>query len=235
MPGMIEHLYFCSTVCDEFIRNLQDDEKKDRTLKCFLRKGQIFSRDRFMLGGILPDLARDRNRSHWKVESRRVKGLFIPNMYDALRRLAEVKNWSLRLGIYAHLYLDLRFIVEFLVPKFEWKMFEKGEIRHLGTGEVMSVKEFFSGKGLYGAYAEINAMILENNLLDIDSIMEIGPQAPMTGLNELDDRVDESWKNRFETYLTHQAKETNRFFPLHEYLFFSNQVALDFANEVLQL
>ncbi|MBQ9016670.1 hypothetical protein IJ103_00280 [Candidatus Saccharibacteria bacterium] len=236
MPGMLEHLQFNCNVYDNLRKWPRTEILENNYLKIVTGEEHFLGRDAFLLGGIIPDLAVDHNLSHYKVFSRKAHGIFVPDLAAALRQMPQKKNsWPLRMGVYAHLYLDYHFLSDFLIPRYLWNLRREGRIENLATRAVYTTEEFFSAKGLYGAYGELNLAILERGLLDLELIRSLPDKAPEVGAAEMDERDERPWKERFEGYLTHRSPITNKILPVEEYLKFSAGLANRFAAEMLHI
>lgn len=98
MPGILYHLSFAEEVYRNLPSNLQIDKVK------------------FMSGNLLPDLAIDKQKSHYRKEAS-LKGFYIPEMEIVKKELYIPKN-PIKFGMYCHLYLDYHFIEDFLIHEF---------------------------------------------------------------------------------------------------------------------
>lgn len=235
MPGMIEHFYFCQLIYNSLSNRPATTLLKNGDLKLPTEYKQWLNRENFMLGGILPDMAEERNIAHCKVEHRKIRGLYVPDLYSAERQLYVSKNWSLRMGIYAHLYLDRYFLLNFLVPKFGWDINGRHEIINCSTGEIFTVSEFFSPEGLYGAYSELNVAIINGGLLNLEAIKKLPEELPKTGIKVLDQTIAEPWQKQLEKYTTHLSERTDRIFSIDEYLEFAEKAAVRLTAEMLHM
>lgn len=220
MPGMIEHLYFCQVVCDAL------SARQTRVYK-------DLEKEMFMMGGILPDMAKEHRFSHFKVGVKKVWGLYAPDLYSAGRSMFMIRNWSLRMGVYAHLYLDRYFVKKFLVPRFQWDMKKQGKITNLATGEVFETEQFFSSEGLYRAYGEVNSVILSKGLLDLEWVKSLPDELPSTGLAVFDEKIETSWKEQLEMNIKCVCEQTDRVLPVDDYLAFSNETARRLMAEII--
>jgi len=233
MPGMIEHLYFCQSVYEDLAGHSKTKLLKNGNIKFMGERGRILDREKFMLGGILPDMAKEHNFSHFKVEAGRVRRLYVPDLYSAGRAMKTMTDWSLEMGIYAHLYLDRNFILRFLIPRFEWDLKKRGEVVSKETGEIFTTQKFFSGEGLYGAYGELNFAIIKDELLDVPAIEKMSDELPKTGMSNFDEIVDEPWKEQFKRYTGHLSPRTDQIFSVNEYLDFSRGLTKNLVAEML--
>ena len=233
MPGMIEHLFFNSSI----YKNLRERPGTKLYKNGNLKIGKMkLVRDDFMLSGILPDLAREQDLAHFKVESEEVPGLNLPDLELAERWLPKKIGWSVGRGVYAHLYLDYHFFVDFLKPRYKWSLETNGTVQNLQTGQVFSAEQFFSSMGLYSAYGELNEVILDRGLLDVEAIRELPTdRLPKTYLDVIDFVDEQPWREQFEEYLTHRLPRTDRIFSVEEYLEFSAKMARRCAAEMLQV
>ena len=90
MPGLLIHFAFI--------------EELYRIAPCL-----TLDKIRFMSGSLIPDLAKNKNLSHYRREASS-KGFFVPEM-EAVRKDLFVPNDPIKLGMFCHLYLDYHFRV----------------------------------------------------------------------------------------------------------------------------
>ena len=141
MPGILYHLSFA----EEIYRKLS-------TVIQFDKVG-------FMSGNLIPDLATDKNNSHYR-KNASVDGFFVPEMELVKRDLFRPED-SIKFGMYCHLYLDYYFIEEFLIPEFIWDV-EGMKVINPRNNMSWDVNTFFSHYGMYGAYTEINQLMVRD-------------------------------------------------------------------------
>lgn len=98
MPGILYHLSFA----EEVYRKLAPVIPLDKVS--------------FMAGNLIPDLATDKKKSHYRKKAS-VDGFFVPEM-ELVKRDLFVPEDSVKFGMFCHLYLDYYFIEEFLIPEF---------------------------------------------------------------------------------------------------------------------
>ena len=180
MPNTISHLAFA----EETYRRLSPIITLDRV--------------NFLSGNLIPDLSVDKGQSHYR-KSSSIYGLLVPDLSKASNDLFKVED-SIKLGMYAHLYLDYYFIEHFLIHRFIWDV-PNMEVINPKTNHHWSVYDFFSQKGLYGAYTQVSQSMLNSGYVSFDTIKEIPEFLPETGIVFFDNRNNMTWKNELEYHL----------------------------------
>ena len=190
MPGILYHLSFA----EEVYRKLAPVMPLDKVS--------------FMAGNLIPDLATDKKRSHYRKKAS-VDGFFVPEM-ELVRRDLFVPKDSVKFGMFCHLYLDYYFIEEFLIPEFIWDV-ETMRVINPRNNKEWDVKTFFSHSGMYGSYTEINQLLVRDGHVSVSTIEEI-PETYLKGLTFhyvenirevlkialLQDKVDHAIEFKFE-------------------------------------
>lgn len=172
----------------------------------------ISDKIRFMSGSLIPDLARNKNLSHYRREASS-EGFFVPEM-ELVRKDLFVPNDPIKFGMFCHLYLDYHFIEDFLIPEFIWDT-TLMTVTNPINGSVWSQKEFFSQQeqnSMYSAYKEINALILRDKLISVSTIRSIPNRLPTTGIPVFDNRSDKTWREQFEKHLHENVPYTGNIF-----------------------
>ena len=102
--------------------------------------------------------------------------------------------------MFCHLYLDYYFIEEFLISEF---IVDVEEMKVINPRNNMhwDVKTFFSNSGMYGAYTEINQLMVRDGHYPLNTVKEIPEILPNTGINVFDTRRDKTWKAELKEYL----------------------------------
>ncbi len=212
MPGMLFHFAFAKEVY-KFIR---PDVKMDKVL--------------FMSGNIIPDLsAADKNMSHFRIPAS-VKGILVPDMDKVSNLLYDVKN-PILFGMYSHLYLDYKFLEEFLIPRFTFN-FIKNEVTSKRNGLKWDVNSFFSPKGLYGAYGEINQLLIRDGHVSLNEVYNIPENLPNTGIQLFDIRRKMSWREEMEKYLSRKPKYTGDTIDYNDLWLFIKDAAKNLSKEI---
>lgn len=185
MPGIIYHLSFAQ----EVMKNI-NNHKINLDKKCFLS------------GNLIPDLAINKNLSHYRMEGTE-KGFLVPNLEIAKKDLL-VKDEHIKLGMYAHLYLDYQFIENYLIKEF---IFDKENMVVINTSNGFSwnAESFFAkpneGGILYKGYNEVNKKMIENSNINLEEIYMLPQNFPQTGIYFFDERHKKSWKDELNSYL----------------------------------
>lgn len=190
------------------------------------------NRERFMLAEILPDMANSVFESHARIHTHKADGLYIPNLEYVDNKMRCRADWSVRMGIYAHLYLDWKFVLDFLIPKFDWDI-SNGKITNKASGVSFGPRKFFSEDGLYQAYSETTKILVESGKLKLEPVRNLPAALPGTGLKLFDDIVAESWKERFEWYIANAREQNEQMFSVEEYIAFIENQAVNATAQIL--
>ena len=211
MPGILYHLSFA----EEVYRKLAPVMPLDKVS--------------FMAGNLIPDLATDKKRSHYRKKSS-VDGFFVPEM-ELVRRDLFVPKDSVKFGMFCHLYLDYYFIEEFLIPEFIWDV-ETMRVINPRNNKEWDVKTFFSHSGMYGAYTEINQLLVRDGHVSVSTIEEIPEILPNTGLTVFDARREKTWKAELDEYLAQKKEYTGEIFDYNRLWSCIERIATQFVDEI---
>lgn len=211
MPGILFHLSFAEKV----YRKLEPVKQLDKV--------------RFFEGNIIPDLATDKQKSHYRREASS-EGFFVPEIRLAKKELLLPED-SIKFGMYCHLYLDHYFIEDFLIPQFIWNAKEM-KVTNPKNNKQWDVKTFFSHSGMYGSYTEIDQLMLKDGKISVDTIKQIPEFLPRTGLSVFDERRQKTWKKELEEYLNEEKDYTGEIFEYNELLSCIERIATQFIEEI---
>lgn len=211
MPGILYHLSFA----EEVYRKLAPVMPLDKVS--------------FMAGNLIPDLATDKKRSHYRKKAS-VDGFFVPEM-ELVRRDLFVPKDSVKFGMFCHLYLDYYFIEEFLIPEFIWDV-ETMRVINPRNNKEWDVKTFFSHSGMYGSYTEINQLLVRDGHVSVSTIEEIPEILPNTGLTVFDARREKTWKAELEEYLAQEKEYTGEIFDYNRLWSCIERIATQFVEEI---
>ena len=211
MPGILYHISFAEKV----YRQLDEVTQFDKI--------------DFISGNLIPDLAIDKKRSHYRKKAS-VEGFYVPEMELAKKDLFLPEN-PLKFGMYSHLYLDYYFIEEFLIPEFIWDI-EKMKVINPKNSISWDAKTFFSHSGMYGAYTEINQLLLRDGHVSLSTISEIPDVLPSTGISVFDTRHDRTWKSELAEYLSKGKKYTGEIFDYNRLWNCIEKIATQFVQEI---
>lgn len=211
MPGILYHLSFA----EEVYRKLAPVMPLDKVS--------------FMAGNLIPDLATDKKRSHYRKKAS-VDGFFVPEM-ELVRRDLFVPKDSVKFGMFCHLYLDYYFIEEFLIPEFIWDV-ETMRVINPRNNKEWDVKTFFSHSGMYGAYTEINQLLVRDGHVSVSTIEEIPEILPNTGLTVFDARREKTWKAELDEYLAQKKEYTGEIFDYNRLWSCIERIATQFVDEI---
>lgn len=211
MPGILYHLSFA----EEVYRKLAPVMPLDKVS--------------FMAGNLIPDLATDKKQSHYRKKAS-VDGFFVPEM-ELVKRDLFVPEDSVKFGMFCHLYLDYYFIEEFLIPEFVWDV-ERMKVINPRNNKEWDVKTFFSHSGMYGAYTEINQLMVRDGHVSISTVEEIPAILPNTGLTVFDARREKTWKAELEEYLAQGKEYTGEIFDYNRLWSCIERIATQFVEEI---
>lgn len=211
MPGILYHLSFA----EEVYRKLAPIMPLDKVS--------------FMAGNLIPDLATDKKQSHYRKKAS-VDGFFVPEM-ELVKRDLFVPEDSVKFGMFCHLYLDYYFIEEFLIPEFVWDV-ETMKVINPRNNKEWDVKTFFSHSGMYGAYTEINQLMVRDGHVSISTVEEIPAILPNTGLTVFDARREKTWKAELEEYLAQKKEYTGEIFDYNRLWSCIERIATQFVEEI---
>ena len=211
MPGILYHLSFA----EEVYRKLAPVIPLDKVS--------------FMAGNLIPDLATDKKKSHYRKKAS-VDGFFVPEM-ELVKRDLFVPEDSVKFGMFCHLYLDYYFIEEFLIPEFIWDV-DKMRVINPRNHKEGDVKTFFSHSGMYGAYTEINQLMVRDGHVSLSTVEEIPEILPNTGLTVFDTRREKTWKAELEEYLAQKKEYTGEIFDYNRLWSCIERIATQFVEEI---
>ena len=211
MPGILYHLSFA----EEVYRKLAPVIPLDKVS--------------FMAGNLIPDLATDKKKSHYRKKAS-VDGFFVPEM-KLVKRDLFVPEDSVKFGMFCHLYLDYYFIEEFLIPEFIWDV-DKMRVINPRNHKEWDVKTFFSHSGMYGAYTEINQLMVRDGHVSLSTVEEIPEILPNTGLTVFDTRREKTWKAELEEYLAQKKEYTGEIFNYNRLWSCIERIATQFVEEI---
>lgn len=173
-------------------------------------------------------MANNKKESHYRKKAS-VKGFSVPALRLAKRNLF-VPEDPVKFGMYCHLYLDYYFIEDFLIPEFDWD-FEDMYVINTRVNRAWTVKTFFSQAGLYGAYREINHLLIRDEHVSIRTLKGIPSILPKTGLPLFDDRRDKTWRDELEEYLAQKKDYTGEVLDYDRLWSCIERIAVQFVRE----
>lgn len=191
MPGILYHLGFAEEV----------SRRLDNVIE--------FNKINFMAGNLIPDLAINKEKSHYRKKAS-VEGFYVPIM-ELVKNDLFVPEDSIKFGMYCHLYLDYYFIEDFLIPEFIWDT-EYGIVTNPRNHKRWDIKTFFSPLGMYGSYTEINQLLIQNGNISLDTVLKIPDVLPDTGIDIFDIRRTKTWRAELDEYLAQKKDYTGDIF-----------------------
>lgn len=195
MPGLCYHAYFATLVKNELKLKNKDTISK------------------FYQGNFIPDMFDKKSHTHMYIPYK--YGFEVPDIDKAYEVCRKHFDNPVVIGIFAHLYLDTRYIKEFLIPSFKWDI-ENDNIINIRNGKTFTQKEFFGNNntGLYLAYTSINPLLLKDCKLDMSIIPE---RLEMSGIDIFDfGRRKKTWKDELNYYLSQNVKYTGDILDYNE-------------------
>ena len=211
MPGILLHICFAEEVY--------------KRIKPFI----LLEKCSFLAGNLIPDLALDKKASHYRKPASR-EGFVVPDL-DLARRELFNPNIPVKFGMFCHLYLDYYFIEEFLIPGFIWDT-QNEKVINPRNNKTWDKSVFFSKAGMYGAYAEINNVLLSDGKISYDLLNMIPEILPSTGIAVYDARREKTWKKELNEYLMESAEYTGNIFDYDRLWHFIEKTAIQLAEEV---
>ena len=187
----------------------------------------------FMSGNLLPDLvATDKSLSHYRKKAS-VYGLFVPDMEQVHRDLFILED-SVKLGMYAHLYLDYHFIEGFLIPEFIWDK-PRMKIGNPRTGEEWDPEPFFKPDGIYyGGFNEIDQLLIKKGYVSRKNISELPEILPKTGMEIFDNRKEGAWKTEIEECLELKEEYIVDVFDCERLVDFIKEISIKLTDEIIK-
>jgi hypothetical protein len=210
MPGILYHLSFA----EEVYRNLSSHTELDKVS--------------FMAGNLIPDLAIDKKKSHYRKKAS-IDGFFVPDMELVKKELLVPKD-PIKFGMYCHLYFDMYFINDFLIPEFIWDV-ENMKVINPRNYMEWDVPTFFSQNGMYGAYTEINQLLVRDGHVSMHTIAEIPEILPTTGMDVFDKRREKSWKTELNEYIAEKKSYTGNIFDYERLWKSIEKISCQFTRE----
>jgi len=84
---------------------------------------------------------------------------------------------------------------------------------------------------MYGAYTEINHMMVRAGHISLETVEKIPEILPSTGLQIFDERRDMSWKEELDGYLAQEKEYTGEIFDYNRLWGFVENLASRFVKE----
>lgn len=183
----------------------------------------------FMAGNLIPDLATDKKLSHYRIPAS-IEGFWVPDMKMVKKDLF-VPEDSVKFGMFCHLYLDYHFIEEFLIPEFIWDK-KNNKVVNPINGKEWDVKTFFSQSGMYGAYTEINQLLIRDGHIPLSTIAKIPDILPDSGMPVFDTRRERTWRDELNEYLDAKKEYTGDIFNYERLCNYIEKISAQFVEEV---
>ena len=213
MPGILYHLSFAEEVY--------------RKLASFIS----FDKGSFMAGNLIPDLATDKHKSHYRKKAS-IEVFYVPEM-ELVKRDLFFPEDSLKFGMYCHLYLDYYFIEYFLIPEFIWDV-ENMKVINPRNNKNWDTETFFSHSGLYGSYRELKQLILRDGHISLKTVKELPEILPNTGLPVFDSRHGKTWKAELEEYWAQNKDYTGEIIDYNRLQNCIERITNQFVEEIMQ-
>lgn len=194
---------------------------------------------KFFFGTLFPDATDQKERSHFRDRNRRGKMIEYPELSVFLRRYGEFLDQPDILGYYYHLYVDRRFLEEYIpnvvafYDKEETITEEKDQVAFVEikkSGKRIPLFRYLSEEYYYGDYTRLNPLLQKIFGLDID----LEGMKKITRIQEAEVCRIEKLKEDFGKYCTTdgiQSKEL-RVFDWKELKIFLIEIAEDFEKYI---
>lgn len=213
MPGKICHMAFAEMVYRKIVSYIPLDKFN------------------FISGNIIPDISIESKKlTHYR------KKASIPDLYVPDMKLVEkeffMKENPIKLGIYAHLYLDERFIERFLIPSFIWNK-ERMVIENPRNGLEWG-PDFFCKEGkYYEALDEINQMLIKDGYVSKETILGFPEELPNVGVSIYDNRQNNWKKEIVESINLNEYTYTGEVFDYYEFVKFMEETAIELIQKII--
>ena len=226
MPGFILHLTAGEMLLDEAKDSKVISTKEDR--------------DMFRTGCIVPD-ATDRKRfSHFRNKQQVGKIMQVPDLNLFKEKYGDRLDDPFYLGYFFHLYIDLRFFMEYLpdVVTFydeEGKVAEyikTGKMVRLNkSGKIISVDDYRSDKYYYGDYTRMNTYLINRYHIPMDEFDNVTPRE----MDEINPACFKGFVEKMKSYFIVAEDEVNNLevFDIDKILKCIEEWTREFANEYL--
>lgn len=218
MPGILPHATFAELIRKAVLKQLwrkliKFDIHASTTLFALFR---ILQHPDFLAGNLIPDLATDKKASHYRI-SASVDGFVVPDM-EKVKNDLFFPDTPVKFGCFCHLWLDYHFIEELLIPSFIWDA-NNNKVINPRNQKTWDPAVFFSQDGLYGAYTEMNQLMIRSGHVPLVKMDKLPDLLPPTGLTVFDTRKKVTWREELNAYLSTNKKYTGDVF---EYEYFWN-------------
>ena len=186
LPGTLFHIALVTLIRDSLIKHkiLTEDELTE-----------------FYAGNLLPDLAMEKDKVHYQ-KNTEAEGLLEPDVYLAKQQY--FKDDPILLGAYAHILLDKFFIDNGLLY---WFVFHNMKVFKKDDGRILTYKEFFGERGIYGDYTKMNHLLIRDGYVTDEILDRIPEYIPQTGIPELDNRKSITWRQEDNGHLSKKDVE----------------------------
>ena len=118
-----------------------------------------------------------------------------------------------------------------MIPEFIWDV-DKMRVINPRNHKEWDVKTFFSHSGMYGAYTEINQLMVRDGHVSLSTVEEIPEILPNTGLTVFDTRREKTWKAELEEYLAQKKEYTGEIFDYNRLWSCIERIATQFVEEI---
>lgn len=209
MPGLLLHLCFGKMIYEKANEKLKLD-KAD-----------------FLSGCLIPDMTTDKRKSHYRVPAS-VGGYFVPQMDTVKKELLDLNN-SVKLGIYAHLYLDYHFFENFIFKNYIW---ENGIVINPRNNLKWTYEDFFDRSGIYHSYGELNSLLFNKGDITPNDVSIIPEILPLTNIEIFDNRREKAWLQEFNGYLEEKCEYTGNLLDYEDTIRFIRQLVPKFIKDI---
>ena len=233
MPGILTHEAFA-----ELFRTQLRKELLLRLMRFDFRSAQVLfhflhnlNQTDFFSGNQIPDLATDKKASHYRIPAS-VDGFVVPDL-EKVKNVLFYPEHSIKFGCYTHLWLDYHFIEGLLIPSFEWDL-ERQKVRNPRNGKTWTKDEFFSPDSLYGAYTEMNHLMIRDEHISLRLLNRLPDVLPATGIPIFDCRREQTWREELNKYLAENRPYTGEVFEYSYFISCLENLAQKFTQEILE-
>lgn len=226
MPGFILHLTAGKMLLDDAKDSKVISTKEDENM--------------FLIGCIIPD-ATDRKRfSHFRNKQQSGKIMQVPDLNLFRDKYGDRIDEPFYLGYFFHLYIDLRFFMEYL-PDVVTFYDEEGNVaeyiktgknvRLNKSGKIISVDDYRSDKYYYGDYTRMNTYLINRYNIPMDIFDNIIP----CEMEEINPACFKGFVEKMKSYFIVAEDEVNNLevFDIDKILKCIEKWTKEFAHEYL--
>lgn len=197
MPDIVYHLIFANEIV-KILYNTKDIQYNSPVMD-------------FISGNLIPDFTTD--NSHFKVPSNSMPKIYVPDLDKAQSVIFNNCFDPIRLGLYAHLYLDYYFVEDILFNYLVWGFSFKNNPNSRTNWQCGDFLANINEKSIvYTKYTKSLHMLLERSGIVPIILNSFSLDLPSTGIPLFDNRNSNNWKIMLYEYLNENTLDTKDVF-----------------------